>query len=314
METDQLFEDTTKLPDAEAKERFGRLIGVDEIKDHLIKEARILLNPQLLEKWSKKHHKKVIPMVKTFQDRAPLFIFAGDIGTGKTTLAESFGDSVARQENISVTLFRLSLNIRGRGAVGEMTRLISSAFSKVKEVASERVSRDKKPSSAVIFVIDEADALAQSRELDQMHHEDRAGVNALIRGIDSLAQSSLPVLIVMCTNRLNALDPAVMRRAATIFEFNRPTEEQRIEILQRELAETDIKDEELALLAKEMGPKDGKEYGYTYSDIINKFLPNLLLEAFPDKPITFEGAKQILGALSPTPPFNGRRNNAEEKK
>lgn len=303
METDQLFEDIIELPDAEAKERFERLVGVDEIKERLIKEARILLNPQLLEEWSNKYHKKVIPIVRTFQDRASLFIFAGDIGTGKTTLAETFGDSVARQESISVTLFRLSLNTRGRGAVGEMTRLISSAFSKVKEVAIERASKGKKPSSAVIFVIDEADALAQSRELDQMHHEDRAGVNALIRGIDSLAPSHLPVLIVMCTNRLNAIDPAVMRRAAAIFEFNRPNEEQCIEILRRELAETDVKDEELILLAKEMGPKDRKEYGYTYSDIINKFLPSLLLEAFPDKPITFEGAKQILGVLLPTPPF-----------
>jgi hypothetical protein len=30
--------------------------------------------------------------------------------------------------------------------------------------------------------VDEGDALAQSRDLAQMHHEDRAGVNALIRG------------------------------------------------------------------------------------------------------------------------------------
>lgn len=310
METDQLFEDIIGLPDAEAKERFERLVGVDEIKERLIKEARILLNPELLEEWSKKHHKKVIPIVRTFQDRASLFIFAGDIGTGKTTLAETFGDSVARQEKISVTLFRLSLNTRGRGAVGEMTRLISTAFDKVKEVASERSSSGKKPSSAVIFVIDEADALTQSRELDQMHHEDRAGVNAVIRGIDSLAPAHLPVLIIMCTNRLSAIDPAVMRRAATIFEFNRPNDEQRMEILRRELAETNIKDEELSQLAKEMGAKDGKEYGFTYSDIINKFLPTLLLEAFPDKPITFDAAKQILERLLPTPPFKKNYANS----
>ena len=309
METDQLFEDIIELPDAEAKERFERLVGVDEIKNCLVKEARILLNPELLEEWSKKYHKKVIPIIRTFQDRASLFIFAGDIGTGKTSLAETFGDSVARQENISVTLFRLSLNTRGRGAVGEMTRLISSAFDKVREVASERSSPGKKPSSAVILVIDEADALAQSRELDQMHHEDRAGVNAVIRGIDSLTPSHLPVLIVMCTNRLSAIDPAVMRRSATIFEFNRPNDEQRMEILRRELAETNITDEELAQLAKEMGAKDGKEYGFTYSDIINKFLPALLLEAFPDKPITFDAAKQILERLSPTPPFKDNHAN-----
>ena len=33
---------------------------------------------------------------------------------------------------------------------------------------------------AVILLVDEADALAQSREAAQMHHEDRAGVNAFL--------------------------------------------------------------------------------------------------------------------------------------
>ena len=49
--------------------------------------------------------------------------------------------------------------------------------------------------------------MAQSRELGQMHHEDRAGVNALIRGVDYL---------VMCTNRLEALDHAVPIRRRKI--------------------------------------------------------------------------------------------------
>ena len=56
-------------------------------------------------------------------------------------------------------------------------------------------------------MIDEADALAQSRELGQMHHEDRAGVNALIRGLDQLAADRGRVLVVMCTNRIESLGP-----------------------------------------------------------------------------------------------------------
>ena len=70
-----------------------------------------------------------------------------------------------------------------------------------------------------------------------MHHEDRAGVNALIRGVDDLATGNLPAIVVMCTNRLEALDPAVRRRAAVTFAFSRPNEAQRAAFLKPVLEE-----------------------------------------------------------------------------
>ena len=39
-----------------------------------------------------------------------------------------------------------------------------------------------------------------------MHHEDKAGVNAFIRGIDRIANAKLPAAVLMCTNRISALD------------------------------------------------------------------------------------------------------------
>ena len=154
--------------------------------------------------------------------RPPLFVFAGDVGTGKTALAETFGDAVARGNDLPITLYRLSLNTRGSGAVGQMTRLISAAFTSVGEAARRLTVDSKRSRGGVVLLIDEADAIVQSRALDQMHHEDRAGVNAVIRGIDAFAVESLPVIVVMCTNRPEALDPAVLRRAARVFEFARP--------------------------------------------------------------------------------------------
>ena len=87
---------------------------------------------------------------------------------------------------IEISVLRLSLRARGTGAVGEMTRRLGDAFDEV-------VSRGRRMPTghALILVIDEADAIAQSRELGQMHHEDRAGVNALIRGIDTVATEGL---------------------------------------------------------------------------------------------------------------------------
>lgn len=303
MENEHIFDDVLIFPEPRATERFAKLVGLEAVKDRLIKEARLLLNPNLLDKWSREHHGEPIQLLEHFRNRAPLFIFGGDVGTGKTSLAESFGDAVAREERIAVTLYRLSLNVRGAGAVGEMTRLLTAAFKEVREAARKGTSRKGQPSAAVILLIDEADALAQSREFAQMHHEDRAGVNALIRGIDSLATEHLPAIVVMCTNRLSALDPAVKRRAAEVFEFERPTEEQRADVLGRGLKGIGFTGKQIEQLVLVTGPNGERSYGFTYSDLLRRFLPALLLDAFPGKPIEFSRALHIARTLQPTPQF-----------
>jgi AAA+ superfamily predicted ATPase len=161
-----------------------------------------------------------------FTDRAPLFVFVGDVGCGKSALAESFGCDLAKSLDLPVFLYRLKLTARGSGLVGEMTTLIGDAFAHL--IAQGRKARGASgPRSVSILVVDEADALAQSRAAEQMHHEDRAGVDALLAGVDSLAGEAVPALVIMCTNRARALDPAVLRRAAVIFHFSRPGEPQR---------------------------------------------------------------------------------------
>lgn len=303
----EFFDKVIEFPDPKAKKLYSALVGIDEVKEHLIKEARLIFNPSLLESWSKKHHKKDITLLEYFKARTPLFIFAGDVGTGKTSLAETFGDCVARNEDISVLLYSLSLKTRGKGLVGEMTQLISSAFTSIEAEAKKVVKPGKKPGSAFVLLIDEADALAQSRESDHMNHEDKAGVNALIRGIDSIASEKLPVIIVLCTNRLNAIDPAVKRRAAVIFEFIRPGIEQRRLILNQSLSDLGFDEKELDHFVTATGPLAEREYGFTYSDLSQRLLPKILLDAFPDKPITFDSAVKVLEKINPTPPFKDLR-------
>jgi AAA+ superfamily predicted ATPase len=300
-----IFEEVKEFPDNDARRRFAALIGLDEAKDRLLKEARLLLDHDALCIWSKKHHRCQLPLINIFRDRPGLFLFAGDIGTGKTALAETLGDAIARQANISVTLYSLSLTARGTGAVGEMTSLLAGAFDEVRNAAQKAISRGK-VSSAVILLIDEADAIAQSRELAQMHHEDRAGVNAVIRGVDDLSSGQLPAMVIMCTNRLDAIDPAIRRRAAATFQFARPTEDQRAAVLRSALAETGISDHQMEALAKATGPTKAHKYGYTYSDLTQRFIPTLVFDAFPDKPITFERAREILDRTPPTPPFTNK--------
>lgn len=83
--------------------------------------------PSALEDWSRRHFKTVIPALQFFQSRPPLFILAGDVGTGKK-LGETLDDAVSSKVGIPILLHSLSLTARGTGAVGEMTRLISAAF------------------------------------------------------------------------------------------------------------------------------------------------------------------------------------------
>ena len=301
MISSDLFDEVRRMPDDDAARQFGSLVGLDRLKEAVLKQARLAVNPDLAERWSEEHHGSVLPCVERFNRRPPLMVFYGDVGTGKTTLADSLGDPVARSEGIGVTVLRLSLVARGQGAVGQMTKLISQAFDEAADLAKRGRRRGKKPGSAVILVIDEADALAESRDTEQMHHEDRAGVNALIRGIDRFGKERLPALVVMCTNRHGSLDPAILRRTAIGHEFKRPNAEQREALLRGEFGGT-FTDGQYAELARLTGPANGG-CGHTFSDITQRIVPNAILEAFPGRPVSFDCVASVIKDTKPTPPF-----------
>ncbi len=292
------------FPDPDALKRYNGLVGVDATKERLEKEAEVMLRPDLLEKWNKDKHNHLIVALDTLLERAPLFIFAGDVGTGKTELATSFGDRLARATNIDVELFNLSLRARGTGLVGEMTTQISDAIRVFRTKCPKLPGNGKKPTGAAILLIDEADAIAQSREMAQMHHEDRAGVNALIRGIDDIAKSKLSGLVIMSTNRMDAIDPAVRRRAAAIFEIKRPNKELRTTLIRVKLAGTGLSEKDFAEIADAMGGSKERPYGYTCSDITQRFVPSLVLNAYPNHKITKALALRVVEETAPSPPLN----------
>lgn len=300
----ELFGQIVDFPDPDARRRLDALVGIDDVKGRLIAEASLLLEPSALTTWSEHHHGAVTPAVEEVSKRTPLVVLAGDVGTGKTEVAETFGDSVARSLRVDVTLYPMSLGTRGKGAVGEMTSLLTAAFDVVREVASKGRSRDGRVAHGAVLLIDEADALAQSRELAQMHHEDRAGVNALIRGIDGLRNDRLPVLTVLCSNRLDALDPAVLRRAATTFTFTRPDDEQRRLLVGRLLDGLDVSEIEIEKVVELTGSRHDRSYGCTYSDLRQRLVPGVVLDAFrADMPVTGDRVVALAESFVPTRPF-----------
>jgi SpoVK/Ycf46/Vps4 family AAA+-type ATPase len=293
-----------ELPDPEFKRRAKSLVGVDEVVSGLTTELSMVLRPHTFDEWAKR--KGLGPeLLRLIKRRSPLFILAGDVGTGKTEIAETIGDNLAREWDLPITLFRLGLSARGSGLVGEMSRLIAGGFDEVIRTG-RRWSGGKSARAAGILFIDEADALAQSRELGQMHHEDRAGVNALIRGIDDLGRAEIPVAILMATNRLASLDPAVLRRSGRIFELDRPNEAQRGALFQRFLGSLPELHTGLDELVSITGPEGARRYGFTYSDLTQRLIPTAILSEYPDGTPTISTLIKTAKAIEPTPAFQAK--------
>ncbi len=295
--TSDSFEEVVELPNKEYKERFDRLVGLDDLKNHIQKEAAIIVAPEMLNGWSRKYHQKPLKVLDAFKDRYPFFIFEGDVGTGKTEFATTFGNGLAEFTRKQVLVARMSMKSRGNGVVGEMSKLISKAFHEASDIAN----KNKTP---VILLLDEADSLAQSREEGHMHHEDRAGVNALIQGIDHIRYSNVPVLVVFCTNRLGSIDPAIKRRAGLIHTFTRPNFEQRLDVFRNFFSDINLQPSEVNTLSQMTGKNDLIPYGFTYSDLITRVIPQSVLNAYPDKALSFKVIKEALENIKPTPPFN----------
>jgi AAA+ superfamily predicted ATPase len=303
VSVDEVFGRRLTYPDSDARDRYSRLVGIDPQKERLYKILSIIIHPHSLETWGRKFQPTAHGLMKLVMERPPLAVLAGDVGCGKTALAESIGDTLAREYKIDITLFPLSLSTRGQGRVGEMTQLLSTAFDYAVNEGLKLKDRAGHARGAVLLLIDEADAIAQSREAAQMHHEDRAGVNAFIRGVDQISAACIPAAVIMCTNRLRALDPAVKRRAAEILVFDRPNDAHRRQLLQSALGPLGFDGTSLNALVKVTGPHNDRRYGFTFSDIVQRLIPAILLDAYPSQAVNPLRAMSVAEEIVPTAPF-----------
>ena len=136
-----------------------------------------------------------------------------------------------------------------------------------------------------------------------MHHEDRAGVNAFIRGIDRIANRRLPAAVIMCTNRLGALDPAVRRRAADILTFVRPDKTQRHAVLDSPLKQLGFSARQIQKIVEATGERKEYGYGFTFSDLTQRLLPMIVLDAYPNEKASPTRALELAREIDPTAPF-----------
>jgi AAA+ superfamily predicted ATPase/predicted DNA-binding protein len=299
------FEAERIYPDVAAQRWYERLVGLDDHKARLLIELEMLLYPERLEQWSKRHHAgQVLKICELYGNRVPLILFEGDVGTGKTALAETIGDALARRvgEGRQVHMLKINTQIRGTGQVGEMSDLIVQAFAQV-EARAKALGGDP-----VLLLLDEADALAVSRETQQMHHEDKAGLNTLLQRLDKLRLTRLPIAALFITNRPGVLDPAIRRRAALDLHFARPGDDIRAQILFTSVPELGLGEAELADLVRLTGPSEPKNKGvsFTASDLTDRLLPAALRSAYSEKrALQVRDIIKQAQMLEPTPPPYG---------
>ena len=298
MSKSTVFEAQTVLPDSCLTQQAERLLGFEPRYQRIHKQLQLMLQTDDLERWSKKHHGKKLSVVNLLAEQYPLAIFYGDVGTGKTANAEAIANRLARDARVEdAILFKLSNKVRGTGKVGEMGSLITDAFAEITKAIGTGKGR-------AFLIIDEGDSLGASRSQEHSHHEDKVGVNTLIQAIDNLRKHGGRIFAILCTNRLAALDAAVVRRAAIVEEFTRPSDMERQELFTKDLADMEISATEIGRLVKATGARDDKP-SWTYSDIRTRLYPAAVSLAFPDSPLKIEHFHEAATKLQPSPVMAG---------
>lgn len=288
-----IFDNITELPSSEVKIQTESLVGFEDKFNRIYNNLKLLLDQSGLADWSKKYHQVELPIIQQLKEKYPLIILAGDAGTGKTISATAIADRMTRELKKQGFFLKLSTRVRGEGLHGEMGKLVNDAFSQLKEQAGKN--------RLAFLLIDEADAIATTRSTSQMHQEEKAAVNTLIQKIDEIRELNGRAIVFMSTNRLHFIDEAILRRAAIVLEFKRPTKEECIELYQKSLKGLTLSEEQLSELSELSLKKETDKIGFSFSDIRLKVLPEAVAKAFPDKPLTFEIIKEIIISITPSP-------------
>lgn len=283
----------TKHPNKQSEYLFESLVAIDEQKNSLIRNLCLLLDKSRVKSWTGKHHKNNLGIFKYLQTNTPLIILSGEVGCGKTALAQSIGTPIAEKLKTKIITMETPSNIRGSGMVGEISNRITEAF----KSAKARIGTE----SNGILIIDEADDIATSRAQNQAHHEDRAGLNVLIKQLDLLKREQVSLVVIMITNRFDILDPAVLRRANLNLIFDRPEGEKLKVVFESILDGVKYRNQDINKL---IDIASSQSVAYSFSDLIQRAGRQALMEAIDkDMPFGIELYTKTLQSINPTPPI-----------
>src|ERR1700722_16344414 len=118
MSTTNIFESELALPDEELSAKEKTLLGFDERYANVRDRIRLLLSANEIVAWNKKFHGGHLHLASLVKEQYPLVIFYGDVGTGKTAVAECIANRLVGESGAEDSvLFKLSNRVRGGGKV-----------------------------------------------------------------------------------------------------------------------------------------------------------------------------------------------------
>ena len=113
--------------------------------------------------------------------------------------------------------------------------------------------------------------------------------------------------VIFATNLAQSLDSAILRRAIASYHFERPTDEQRLQLFNSLLSNTNIDEQSIkqlvALTKRRTLPSFGNtEHRYTYSDISQRIIPHAVERAvYVQQPLDVTHLIDACNATLPTP-------------
>jgi SpoVK/Ycf46/Vps4 family AAA+-type ATPase len=288
---------STKFPSPKSLKEWKSLIGLQEEKETLLENLTLLLSPENFQEWLGTFHPEGIRLSTLINTTTPFVILSGDVGCGKTFLARCIGEPLSEKLDAHITLLESPTDIRGTGLVGDISARISSTFEEAKKTAA--IAKN----GYTLLLLDEGDDIATSREQLQAHHEDRAGVNSLIKELDKL--QALRVAVILITNRKESLDPALLRRASLHLDFSRPKGKALDLLIENLLEGIKVTATELQQLRDQCN----RNIPYTTSDLIHRVGRKALITAYQqNRSLSVTDFVHAVETTEPTPIFKDRRD------
>lgn len=211
----------------DASLKLSDIVGQNNAKNKVKVLIRYLENPEKFGPWAPKN-----------------ILFYGLPGTGKTMLVKA----LANELEVPLHLIKATSLIGDH--VGDGASKIHELFKKASE---------KSPS---IIFIDEIDAIALHRSFQSLRGDVSEIVNSLLTEMDGISENK-SVITIGATNNPTSLDYAVRSRFEEEIEFSLPDDEERKEILEKNLKtlplEYDLDMKRIVKMTKGMSGRDLKE-------------------------------------------------------